>query len=55
LIFVLGSAGTGLIFTGSQEGTQALWLTQTSQTNRVFDTMWHHAWFRVGGSGRGGG
>jgi len=41
--FVLGSARTGLIFTTSQEGTQLGPLTQTGQTNLVFDTMCHHA------------
>jgi len=39
---------TGLIFTRSQEGTQPGWLTQTGQTNGVFDTMCHHALFQVG-------
>jgi len=41
----LGSAGIGLIFTRSQEGTQPGWVTQTGQTNRVFDTVTHHAGF----------
>ena len=41
---VLGSAEIGLILTRSQGGTQTIWLTQTGQTNRVFNTMGHHAW-----------
>jgi len=31
--------GFGLIFTRNQEGTQLGWLTHTSQTNGVFNTM----------------
>ena len=42
---VLGWAGTGVIFTRSQEGTQSGQLTQTSQTNGLFDTMCHHDGF----------
>ena len=44
-VLVLGWARIGLIFTRSQEKTQPGLLVQTGQTNRVFDTMWHHAWF----------
>jgi len=44
----MGSAGTGLIFTRSQEGSQPGWLTQTHQTDGVFDNMWCHTRFGVG-------
>jgi len=50
LDIVLVSAGTGLVFT-SWEGTQPIGLTQTSQTNTIFNTMPHHAWYLSGGAG----
>jgi len=50
LDIVLVSAGTGLVFT-SWEGTQPTGLTQTSQTNAIFNTMPHHAWYLSGGAG----
>ena len=40
---VLGTARVVLILTRSREGTQPGWLTQTGQTNGVFDTTCHHA------------
>ena len=49
---VLGSARIGLIFTKSQGGTQSGQLTQTGQTNWLFDTMWSHAWFWGGRAGQ---
>ena len=48
LTVVLTLAGIGLIFTRSQERTQPGWLTQTGQTNRVFDAVCSHAQFRGG-------
>jgi len=36
---VLGSAGMGLIFSRRWEGTQLRQLTETSQTNGIFNTM----------------
>jgi len=44
----LGSARIGLIFTRIQEGTQPGQLTQTGQTNGVFNTVGCHAQCRVG-------
>ena len=41
---VLGSAGIELIFTRkSWEGTHPGQMTQTRQTNGIFNTMWRHA------------
>jgi len=47
-VCVLGSARIGLIFTRSWEQGQPGWLTQTGQTNGIFDTMCRHAGFRWG-------
>jgi len=44
---VLGLTRIGLVFTGTQEGNQPSWLTQTGQTNGVSDTVFHHALCRV--------
>ena len=47
---VLGSAGMGLIFSRRWEGTQLRQLTETSQTNGIFNTMWCHALYLSGGA-----
>jgi len=51
-VIVLGSARTGLIFTGLQEGAQLGGLTQPNlaKQSRVFHTMCRHAGFWWGGA-----
>jgi len=49
---VLGSARTGLIFTGIQEGTQPGGLTHLAKQSKVFHTVCRHAGFPWGGAAR---
>jgi len=48
LTSVLRSAGIGLIFMRSHEGTQPGGLTQTGQSKALFNTLWHRAPVWVG-------